>query len=347
MPIDAEIAPPIDTVVRQPKPWWIFVLRLTVVLVVAVALGLAIERAVAHWKLQSRENQLQLTDLDYRWLLASAGFYAVGLLPATMVLSRAVRSLGANPSLRSVMAAQLIGHLGKYVPGKAMVIVLRAAILNRSGAKVSIRAATIAITIETLTVIATGAMLALMVLVFVDSPVWKTPSWMKEMSLLMAIGSVVATWPSLLRLVVSRRIVGGALSFNWSWQDMIAAWLWNGLGWLLLGASMTAVVFAMPENIRSQHVFSVIDMYPLCLASIAFAFVAGFLSLLPGGAGVRELVITTLLSPVAGISGAMVAAITLRGIHLAVEILMAGFAWLILIQVGDSSSDVDGASDHD
>ncbi len=81
-----------------------------------------------------------------------------------MVLSRALTAVGSPASLRSVAAAQLVGHLGKYVPGKAMVVVIRAAMLNRGGPAVSTRAATIAITIETLTVISTGAMIALLVL---------------------------------------------------------------------------------------------------------------------------------------------------------------------------------------
>jgi len=341
MPIDSKIAPPVDADVRRPKRWWVSLVRGAIGLAVVVALGLAIERSITHWKSQSRENQLQLSDLDYRWLLASAGMYAAGLLPATMVLARAVRSLGATTSLHHVMAAQLIGHLGKYVPGKAMVIVLRAAVLNRGGANVSIRAATIAITIETLTMIATGAMLALLVLVFLDSSVWATPLWMKQTSLLMAIAALVATWPPLLRLIVSRRIVGGSLPFNWGTGDMFAAWLWNGVGWLLLGGSMTAVVLAMPESIRHGSVSSLAEIYPLCLASIAFAFVAGFLSLLPGGAGVRELVLTTLLTPVTGVSGALVAAITLRMIHLAVEVTLAGLSWATLPQAGALSTDMD------
>ena len=89
MSIDSEIAPPIDVVLGRPKRSWISVVRIAVVIVVLVALGLAIQKAVAQWRLQTRDNQLQLSDLDYRWLLASAGLYAAGLLPATMVSTAA------------------------------------------------------------------------------------------------------------------------------------------------------------------------------------------------------------------------------------------------------------------
>jgi uncharacterized membrane protein YbhN (UPF0104 family) len=59
------------------------------------------------------------------------------------------------------------------------------------------------------------------------------------------------------------------------------------------------------------------------VAAIALAMVAGFVSLLPGGAGVRELTLALILGPVVGQSQALLAAILARGVFLVVEVAAA------------------------
>ena len=112
------------------KGKWKSLFRMVIVIVVVAALGVSAQRSLEHWNQQPPEARLRLKDVDFRWLLLSAGLYAFALLPATMVLSRALNALGSQLPLRKVAAAQLIGHLGKYVPGKAMVIIIRTALLT-------------------------------------------------------------------------------------------------------------------------------------------------------------------------------------------------------------------------
>jgi glycosyltransferase 2 family protein len=314
------------------------IVRWAIALVVIGALVLAVKQSVDHWQSQTESSRLRLSDLHLRWLFVSACLYALGLFPAAFVLSRALRSLGVDLPLRAVAAAQIIGHLGKYVPGKAMVVVLRAAVLNRGGLAVSIRAATIAITIETLTLIATGASLSLLLVMFLD-----VPPWIRSAGGIVALCAVIATWPPLLRLAISRRVVGGMLTFQWTTRDMLATWFWNSLSWILLGGSLMAVVLALPETIRTDTFSGAFDLYLVCFASLALAFVAGFLSFLPGGAIAREVVLTTMLTPVTGPSGALITAILLRMIHLSVEILLAGCAWKTLPRQDHPPTDMDAS----
>jgi glycosyltransferase 2 family protein len=334
---------PVPIVELQPKrSIWLKVLRLAIVIVVVLALAITIDRSIKSWNSLPPENRLRLAMLDGRWLLVSATLYGVGLLPSTLVLSRALSALGVHPPLRYVAAAQLIGHPGKYVPGKAMVVVIRAAILNRSGTNVSLRAATIAIMIETLTMISTGAMIALLTLLFLEAP-----TWMKQISGLMAVAAGASTCPPLLRLVVSQRLVSGILPFVWTAKEMLRAWFWNAVTWLLFGGSLMTLVLAIPESVRVQGAPTGLGLYSLCLAAISLAFVAGFLSLLPGGALVRELVLTTMLTPVAGPSAAIAVAILLRMVHLAVESALAILSWTWLSQVGSATTDMDGQTGRD
>lgn len=317
-------------------------IRWLIAITVLVALSFAVKHSVDHWRSQAESSRLRLSDLDPRWLMASAILYAAGLFPAAIVLSRALRSLGLSLPLRAVASAQIIGHLGKYVPGKAMVVIVRASILNRDGIEagspqVSLRAATIAIMLETLTLIATGASLALLVVAFLE-----VPSWIRGAGGVVALGAIFATWPPLLRLAISRRIVGGSLKFDWTSQDMLVAWFWNASSWALLGGSLMAVVLSLPESIREPSYGSPAILYLICFASLALAFVAGFLSFLPGGALAREVVLTTMLAPVTGPSGALITAILLRMIHLTVEIVLAGMAWFFLPQKGSGiTTDMD------
>ena len=68
---------------------------------------------------------------------------------------------------------------------------------------------------------------------------------------------------------------------------------------------------------------------PLVTAAVAFAMVGGFLSLLPGGVGIRELVILALLTGPFGHAAAAVAAIFLRLIMLLSEVAISAILVMV------------------
>ena len=76
----------------------------------------------------------QLTQATWRlapgWLVLSGLLYLLGMLFAGLYWYRVLRDLGQEPYLGETLRAYFIGHLGKYVPGKAMVIILRAGLLS-------------------------------------------------------------------------------------------------------------------------------------------------------------------------------------------------------------------------
>ncbi|MCH2398715.1 MAG: hypothetical protein MK364_06385, partial [Pirellulales bacterium] len=65
----------------------------------------------------------------------------------------------------------------------------------------------------------------------------------------------------------------------------------------------------------------------LLTATVGLALVAGFLSLLPGGIGVRELVVTTLLVPVYGELSAILSAVLMRITWLLAELIASVFLY--------------------
>jgi len=302
-------------------------LKWLITIVVVAAVSFAAKGSITAWNQQSDVNQVTLADVRWGWLAVSGATYAVSLVPTSLVLRRALAALHQPIALPLVVAAQLVGHLGKYVPGKAMVIVLRASILSRGHVKVSLKHSALAVIIETLNLIAVGAILALLLVVILE-----TPEWIKWTSGLMAAGAAVGTLPPVLRFFLSRGLParsGGRLPLHWTADDLAAAWLWCSLSWLFTGLSMTAVVLALTPMQPDQ---SLVSLTLICSAAAMLAFVAGFASLLPGGAGVREMVLATLLTPVIGPGLSLLAAVVARMVQLAVESLLAAAVWIALIR---------------
>ena len=137
-------------------------IKVLVMLAVIVGLALAVRSAMTQWDEQAEMVQQQLAALDHeigktsgiqraelsakraaidatvprlsnlswRGLSLSMLLYGCGLIPSAFVLRSALMTMGDNPRMSTCVASQLLGHVGKYVPGKAMVIVLRAGALD-------------------------------------------------------------------------------------------------------------------------------------------------------------------------------------------------------------------------
>jgi len=315
------------------RTWAVRLGKGMITVIVIVAVTFAARESVSKWQQQSTATRITLADVRWGWLIFSAVTYAISLIPAGLVLRRALAALHQPIALPLVMAAQLVGHLGKYVPGKAMVIILRASILNHGPTRVSIKLSAIAVIIETLNLIAVGAVLALVLVMVLE-----TPPWIKWGSALMAIGAVIGTLPPVLRFALSRRLrirtrrgpineSSATKPMIWTTHDLIATWFWCAISWVFTGISMTAVVLAL---VPSAADLSLISLTLICSAAAMLAFIAGFLSLLPGGVGVRETVLATLLGPIVGPGPAVLSAVVARLVQLAVESLLAAGIWTIM-----------------
>ncbi len=285
---------------------------------------------------------------NLRWsrIFLAALLYAAGIFVPGFVLRAALQSLGERPRAKTAIASQLLGHAGKYVPGKAMVIVLRAGGLAIDGVR-PVRA-TISVFMETLLMMAVGAAVACVVIVWLPVPQWMTWS-----AIGVALLASVPTLPPILKRVAAKVSGIDESSMSGSGQDetgagdgktldqqavtssarfFVTGWAWSLVSWLLIGASFTALVSAIPSVMEdgAASTSSLPSLYAVSLAAIAFAMVVGFASLLPGGAGVRELVLTTILSTAVGPAHALLAALAARLMFICVEGVCAGGAWLWL-----------------
>lgn len=268
--------------------------------------------------------------MRWPWVILAGVIYLAGLLPAGLFWWRVLWVLGQRTRFLDTMRAYYIGHLGKYVPGKAMVVVLRAGLLQPGGARVSVAAA--AVFFETLTMMAVGAFWAAAILA-----VWFRGHWALcavAIGLMLAAG--VPTLPPLFRrLAKLARVAKSDPETQRKLDDigygtLATGWVMMTICWGMLALSLWATLKAM--GIEGLDV--ILD-FPRYVASVSLAMVAGFLSLIPGGLFVRDGILAELIEPyfqqvttplpadvTAGLS-----AVLLRIVWLVAELVISGIVY--------------------
>src|SRR5439155_1213991 len=110
------------------RRWWP-VVKALVVLAILVAIG---QRFVADFRSPASADLWQ-RPLRPAWLLLSGVLYLVGIGFSALYWRSLLAHLGARPPLAMALRAYYIGHLGKYLPGKAWALLLRAAYVRPGG----------------------------------------------------------------------------------------------------------------------------------------------------------------------------------------------------------------------
>ena len=96
-----------------------------------VVVGFIAWRAIRIWTTAPQEA----VHVNGTWLVLAGLAYAVGWLPSVWFWRAMLRDLHQPISLWNASSAHFIGQMGKYVPGKALVIVIRASLAKESGVK--------------------------------------------------------------------------------------------------------------------------------------------------------------------------------------------------------------------
>jgi hypothetical protein len=256
------------------------------------ALAVAIVGGVG-WQFARLLRQPELWERPWHlrpgWLAVSVGTYTAGLGCWGTFWLRLLHRLGLHPPLGSAYRAYYVSHLGKYVPGKAWAILLRAALLP--GVQPGVAALTAAY--ETLTTMAAGALLAVLLVpwfvVGSDGLGWQA------LGLLALAG--VPILPGVFNVVVVRLakpfLDPAAAPPRFAWSTLPEGLAVSGAGWCWLGVSVLALLQALvPDAPAPSAGFAL-----RCLAYNALSYVAGFLALpAPGGLGVREAILQQLLA---------------------------------------------------
>lgn len=292
-------------------------IQIIVMVLVAWGIWRNIEKAIA----QVHEQNFSFEELRWPWIVLAGVVYLLGTLPMGLFWYRLMKAMKQDPQLYSAVRAYFIGHLGKYVPGKALVVVLRTSLVQGSNLQRSVVAT--AVFAETLTMVAVGAVYGTILVVI----------WFSEQQLLLwtAVGIGLAasfvTLPPVFRTVVLllkvSRInpeIEEKLS-GLSYGTMAWGWGANIIGWTLLCSSLYATMVSIPE--ADAQMAGGLTVFPLLAATVCLAMVVGFVTPIPGGMGVREYVIMEMMAPVFGPVVAVVSAVLLRVAWLLAEVALA------------------------
>lgn len=309
------------------------------VLVKTAVAGLVVAFAARHVVGTSRDlaRRGAMPRVDLAWMGVAVGLYVAGLLAFAAYFARVIRSGPDSVGRWAAIRAYLISHLGKYVPGKAMVVVMRVGLVTPHGARAG--PAVFSTLYETLVMMATGGFVAALGLglsqrsvVGLPVPVGRgetIPVPLPVVGLGLGFAFLLICVPGLfprIAVALSRKLRGaGHDSMPRFTGRLLAEGMgWAAVGWVFWGLSQVAVIRAVvPGGIAPAA-------WPVAMGSVALATVAGFaVPVSPGGLGVREWVLWTALAATLDREVAVLAALLLRLAWVAGEVLSAGVAAVV------------------
>ena len=288
-----------------------------------------------------RQKGWQIDQLRPAWAILAGVLYLISQLPSGWFWRSVLIAFDQPVPLGRALRAYYIGHLGKYIPGKLMVVVLRAALLGGPAAKTPL--AVMAVFYETFTTMAVSAVLALIFLLFTNTSHYD----LIVSAFLLAIALTLPTVPPIfIRLLRFLRMLPTTEQQTLSAPYLpprliIRGWVSIAVGWLWIGASLWATLRAigiedvsLPANLL------------LFTATAALSVAVGFISMLPAGLGVREVILLELLAPeldllmpAQGQKFALIAVVVLRLAWLAAEFILAAVLYPLANKPNRNSSE--------
>ncbi len=273
-----------------------------------------------------------LRDLHWEpgWLAMSALLYLCFLGSSCWYWRRLLLHFGPAPSPLVTVRAYFVSQFGKYIPGKAWALLIRGALVR--GPNLRLGLAILTTFYEVLTTMAAGAMIA--AVAFVIQPPLRIDLYVPPVLAGVLLLGVCAV--PLLPGVFNR--IAGRLAHKLQADDagpmpkIDIATLLQGLaitacGWCLLGVSVWAGMAAVSPAPPPLDV----SMWLRCLGAIGLAYVGGFLiPFIPGGVGVREILLARLFGGSAAEASLIAAAVLLMRVAWTVaEMALAGMLYLV------------------
>ncbi len=250
-------------------------------------------------------------------------------IAATLLLSAAAWAtlLGGRGREALLIRGFLVAQLGKYVPGGVLQVAGQYDLARRAGVDAGLVA--VALPVHALSATASAGGAGAIVLSLVDD----RQDWRLRVLLGTAglVGVGLATSRRLLAWILdqARRRwsrVPGSVSLP-SQRAILRAAALGMLGSACYGFAYALLVGADESN-------------AVVAAGFVVAFTVGFLALpVPSGLGIREAVLVVLLEPFAPVAALLAAAVGLRVVQLAVELVLAGASSLVVRGANDRSGE--------
>jgi hypothetical protein len=261
--------------------------------------------------------ELEKPSLHLGWLGLAGVLYLAGLGFSAFFWYHLLKMVGQRPEIMRSVRAYYIGHLGKYLPGKAWALVQRATLAQSPGVTAGVAGMTAFY--EVLTTMASGALLAAILLSILgpDSPapvkwslLWglfagdRPDANLLDRMILVGLALVllalvgVPILPPLFNRLVRRLSLPfqepGTASVHLPLGALAEGLALTICGWLFLGASLWAVM----QSVATETLPLTWQTSGRYSAFLSLAYVLGFAVLLaPGGLGIRETFLYLFLTP--------------------------------------------------
>jgi uncharacterized membrane protein YbhN (UPF0104 family) len=300
-------------------------------MLVAAAVLWGVHRTISAALADLEEQNWGPSQLRPAWLAIASALYLAGQLPSALFWNELLRTFDQPARAWRTIRSWYVGSVGKYVPGKAMVIVLRTALLRRDGIGIAVSTATIFY--ETLTTMAAGAFLAGAILLVAVRDEWELVLLAAALMIAAGAPTVPPIFKRLARLAGIERAAPDAIHKldRLGWRGQARAWLSIAAGWCLVGASVWAVLCAVDGE--STH--ASLSQLALAIAAAALSVVVGFVSFIPGGLVVRDAVMLELLATAVGKGPALICAVVTRLVWLLSEVGIS-----IILYLADSAATI-------
>lgn len=279
-----------------------------------------------------RQQEVAWGSLRWSWIPLALLLTMAGTVPGWVFWHVVLRRFGLPLPWGHSFRAFYLSQLGKYVPGKVMVLAIRSSIAggvqkwqtDPSGPTVPawfiVSAAAVA---ETLMFIAIGSGVGLVC----GASLLADRLWVVGLGALVGGGIMVSMLPPVLRrwIVYMPFFKSAAdrewLAKRWTWDLFLGGSISFIVGWFLMGSGLLVLSHLLPEQ------DSTLRDLPRTTAGVSLSTVIGFLSFIPGGLGVREVVLFPILRP--RYSAVLTLVILHRFLVLLAECLATAIAWQI------------------
>ena len=310
------------------KPIAFRIVKVLILILVVLAMGRVIYKAWLQYAAMETKPTIQ-----WDLFILAALVYQLALVPLSLFFHRLLTQFRQQPTVWESVRAHICGHVGKYIPGKALVVIIRTALVQSNRTNSSVAAA--AAFLETLSFMAVGGLLSCAFLSWVACQTGNYYLVVGAVAVLLAAG--LPTIPPVFLWIVQKigksKIAAGLNDIQHLPASLlIFGWFMAFLCWFGFAVSYWLVLQSIgidgPGFWRS---------IPQLIGVVAFAVSAGFMILvLPGGLGVRDLAFIGLmqpwletLHPGSGLALATMASVLLRLNWLAAECSIAVVLYLI------------------
>ena len=303
-------------------------------LLFAIVISFAVHKLIALWTSGEFCPSALAASWPF-WLGSAAAVYVAGWLPSAFVWHRLLRCQGVPIHFWDTLRAFYCSQPGKYVPGKALALVIRCVMIKDSGCAASIAAYTA--TQEVLLTMVSGLVVGLALFPELEFFLFQGGQhqwfgrWLEAHAVAVTGGlsvlALILVFSSLAFLengpgTLSDGIRGALRLDRWRCRmTMLPSFASLIFVWAGQGASLWFVIRSVAER-------SIIPTdYGVCVGIVSLATPLGFIAVFaPGGLGVREAVVFTLLRGALGTDAttAAMGALVLRLVWLVADFTMAG-----------------------